>query len=190
LRLAETEIEEPDVLPRIAAGDGTAVRACIDRYGGMVYGMARRFLRDPAAADDASQDIFIELWKVAARFDRSAAKESTFILTIARRRLIDRLRRDKARVQADSIETVPEPVSEMPADKVEQADLAGRAMQAMQQLPADQRRVLELAISQGLSYSQIAEKLDVPLGTIKSHARRGLIRLREMLAVEQELESK
>jgi len=173
------------VLPRIAAGDKSAVRACIDRYGGMVYGLARRFLRDPSAADDASQEIFIELWKVAARFDRSAAKESTFILTIARRRLIDRLRRDNARVKTDSFETVPEPATDMPIDQVEQRDMALQAMSAMRQLPPDQQKVLMLAIEQGLSYSEIAERLGTPLGTIKSHARRGLIRIRELLAVEQ-----
>ncbi|MDW8262015.1 MAG: sigma-70 family RNA polymerase sigma factor [Phycisphaerales bacterium] len=177
--------EQPDVLPRIAAGDRRAVRDCITRYGPMVYGMARRFLRNSASADDAVQDIFIELWKAADKFDPATARELTFVLTIARRRLIDRMRREKAHPTPDSIETVAEPPAAVPVDPVEQADQAARARKALCQLPSDQRTVLEMAIGQGLSYSQIAQQLSTPLGTIKSHARRGLMRLRQMLAAEE-----
>lgn len=185
MKLAQAEPDE-DVLPRIAAGDPSAVRVCIQRYGALVRGMARRFLRNEALADDATQDIFIELWKHAGKFDRDTARETTFIITIARRRLIDRLRREKARPSADSLEVVAEPRTPDAPDRVEQSDLARRAATALGRLPGDQQKVLQLAVSEGLSYSQIAEKLDTPLGTVKSHARRGLIRLREMLAVRTE----
>lgn len=182
--------EEPDVLPRIAAGDMSAVSDCITRYGAMVYGLARRFLRNTATADDAVQDIFIELWKVAPKFDRGTAKESTFILTIARRRLIDRLRREKVRGKPDSIESVAEPVADETNDQVETRDLAARANEALQQLPDDQRTVLQTAIGDGLTYSEIAERYKMPLGTVKSHARRGLIRLRELLGVSEPMEQR
>jgi RNA polymerase sigma-70 factor (ECF subfamily) len=176
-----------DVLPRVASGDPGAVRECIDRYGSMVYGMARRFVRDAASADDAVQEVFIALWKAAPKFDRATARESTFVITIARRRLIDRLRREQARPRANSLEVVADPpAATRGADPVEQGDLVARAAEAMQSLSPEQRGVLELAIGSGLSYSEVAERLAMPLGTVKSHARRGLIRLRELLGVSAE----
>lgn len=174
----------PDLLPRIASGDPSAVRACVDRYGPIILGMARRFLRDAAAADDALQDVFVELWQSAAKFDATLASERTYVLTIARRRLIDRLRRRKARPAGEPLDSVPEPPA--PPDQedvVERGEQAARAAEAMKQLSSDQRGVLELSLGQGLTYTQIADRLQLPLGTVKSHARRGLIRLRELLGV-------
>jgi RNA polymerase sigma-70 factor (ECF subfamily) len=172
---------EDDLLPRIAAGDPDAVRACASRYGGLVWNLARRFCPTTADAEDAVQEIMIALWQNAGRFDPSASSEPTFVTMIARRRLIDRLRRASRRPSTEPIDATSEPVSSGGLDRVETDDEAERARTALRQLPPDQQRVLSMAIDQGLSYSQIADKLNAPLGTIKTHARRGLIRLREML---------
>jgi RNA polymerase sigma-70 factor (ECF subfamily) len=176
-------VPPPNLLPRIAAGDPAAVRDCIDRYGPTILGMARRFLRDGAAADDALQDVFVEIWQSAGKFDATLASERTYVLTIARRRLIDRLRRRKANPPGEPLDAVPElPArSAGQADLVERDEMAARATDAMRRLSDDQRGVLELSLGHGLTYTQIADRLRLPLGTVKSHARRGLIRLRELL---------
>lgn len=174
-----------DLLPRIAAGDASAVQACIDRYAPTILGMARRFLRDAASAEDALQDVFIELWQSAAKFDATLASERTYVLTIARRRLIDRLRRRKARPPGEPLDGVAEPATDdaNQLERVERSEQAARAAHALKSLSSDQRGVLELALGHGLTYTEVAERLRLPLGTVKSHARRGLIRLREMLGV-------
>jgi RNA polymerase sigma-70 factor (ECF subfamily) len=175
-----TSILADDLLPRIAAGERDAVSACLDRYGPIVWSMARRFTRSDAEAEDATQDIFIAVWQNAGRFDRTASSETTFVTMIARRRLIDRLRREGRRISAETIDDA-EPTVEGGQHVVETADEVAKATAAMKQLPGEQRRVLELSIYGGLSYSQIAERTGSPLGTVKTHARRGLIRLREMV---------
>jgi RNA polymerase sigma-70 factor (ECF subfamily) len=155
----------------------------LSRYGGLVWSIARRFSSSQADAEDAVQEIFIELWRAAPKYDEAIASEPTFVATIARRRLIDRRRR-----QARRPETTPWVESDGPqgADAgtdwlqvCEEADLARRKMR---ELSADQQQVLALAIEGGCSQAEIAERLGLPLGTVKTHARRGLIRLRELMA--------
>jgi RNA polymerase sigma factor (sigma-70 family) len=175
-----------DILPRIAAGDPTAVRACIDRYGPIIFGMARRFLRDTALAEDALQDVFLELWQSAGRFNATLASERTYVLTIARRRLIDRIRRRKARPGGEPLDELAEPPVAQATSQLDAADnseTAARAASAMRSLSEEQQQVLRLSLGHGLTYSQIAGRLNLPLGTVKSHARRGLIRLRQILGV-------
>ena len=91
------------ILQRVAAGDTEAVAACIDRFGGLVWSLARRFLDRPTEAEDAVQEIFIELWKSASRFDPSIASETTFVAMIARRRLIDRQRKLGRRLESEAV---------------------------------------------------------------------------------------
>ncbi len=173
--------EQADLLPRIATGDSAAVRECIERYGPMVHGMARRFFADAANVDDATQETFIDLWKSAGRYDASIAPESAFVVQIARRRMIDRLRRK--RTSAVRLEDVGEPAGVEVSDDLEMSDEVARASKALERLPGEQRRVIDLSVSHGLSYNEIAQTLSLPLGTVKSHARRGLIRLRELLGL-------
>lgn len=173
-------VSEP-LLPRIAAGDADAVQACLDRYGGLVWALARRLSSTQTDAEDAVQEIFIDVWESAARFNSEIASETTFIAMIARRRLIDRRRKQSRRPDESTLNEavgVPTPPEQA---RVELDDEASIAADALTRLPNDQRQVLTLSIYNGMSHSEIAERLAMPLGTVKTHARRGLIRVREML---------
>ena len=173
----------PGVLARIAAGEAAAVDDCLRCYGGLVWSLARRFSANHADAEDAVQEIFVDIWRSAPRFDPQRSAENTYITMIARRRLIDRRRR-----QDRTLATTAMPIEgAVPAaatiDQHEVQDEARRARQAMQQLRPEEQQVLELALNHGLSQSEIAATTQLPLGTVKTHSRRGLMRLREMLGV-------
>ncbi|MBS1809234.1 MAG: sigma-70 family RNA polymerase sigma factor [Acidobacteria bacterium] len=174
---------QKSILQRIAAGDKSAVERCIDTYGGLVWSLARKLSPNEAEAEDAVQEIFIELWKNAARFDAVQSNEVTFVAMIARRRLIDRLRQSKRR-----LETVPiaDDVNKFEPQYSEQLDVrsdAAVAFRAMQQLRPEQQKVLQLAIYQGLSHQEISAATSLPLGTVKTYVRRGLNQIRTALGV-------
>lgn len=176
----------PPLLPRVAAGDPTAVRECIARYGGLVLALARRFLGNAADAEDVTQDVFVELWKHAARFDPSCGGESTFVTMITRRRLIDRKRREGRRPSAEPLpEAVPERTGPSPFAGVDSSDDVARARRALNELRGEQRNVILLAVDDGLTHEQIADRTGLPVGTVKTHIRRGLIRVREALAAPE-----
>jgi RNA polymerase sigma-70 factor (ECF subfamily) len=169
------------ILKRVAAGESAAVDECLRQYGGLVWSLARRFSYDHAEAEDAVQEAFIDIWRSAARFDESMGSEATFVTMIARRRLIDRHRKRTRQIDASTLYEESVPAGDEGKDLLEVADDAARARQALDQLRTEERRVLELSIYEGLSQSRISEVTQMPLGTVKTHARRGLIRLREML---------
>lgn len=168
------------VLQRIAAGDAKAVQECIDQYSRLVWSIARRFAASPAEAEDAVQEVFLDLWKSASRFDPARASEKTFVAMVARRRLIDLLRRTERRPQLTAL---PENI-DFPNDEHErlevtvEASLAARALEALR---PEQRRVLILSVYHGMSHGEIVESTGVPLGTVKSHIRRGLEEIRRAL---------
>jgi RNA polymerase sigma-70 factor (ECF subfamily) len=172
--------DEPSILARVAAGDPSAPNECIARFIGLVWSLARRLCSSPSDAEDAVQEIFIDLWKSAARFDASIASETTFVAMIARRRLIDRGRRKMRRPEVPQIaETV-----EDRRDRVDGTELSEQqrlAQRAFEQLRPEQQQVLQLAIHHGCSHEQIATATGMPLGTVKTHARRGLIKIRLLL---------
>lgn len=170
------------ILVRIARGDRQAVAECLDLYGGLVWSLAWRSLGD--AAEDAVQDVFVDLWTHAGRFDPSRSSEATFVAMIARRRLIDAARKSGRRPPAFPLPEGLVNDGPDPSLTVERRDDAARAASALIALPEDQRRVLTLAIQGGLTHEQIASETGLPLGTVKTHARRGLIRLREAMAAE------
>lgn len=179
-----------NLLPKIATGDPGAVEDFLKRHTGMVWGLARRFCRNAEDAEDATQEIFVDVWRSAARYDANVGSEVTFLMTIARRRLIDRARRLGRRISADLLEdptTIPSPQA---ADEVELHDEVARAQEALEKLRPEQREVLDLALGQGQTHQEIAASIGIPLGTVKSHARRGLIKLREMLGAEPDAEEK
>ena len=179
--------QEPDrpvsegLLQRVGRGDAPAVRECLDRYGGLVWSLARRFTFNDAEAEDAVQEIFVEIWRNAAKYDEAIASETAFIAMIARRRLIDRRRRAERRPERQA---TPEVLASEEDDTPERSTLsedAARAMDALKALSPEQQKVLRLSIMHGLSHDKIATSTGLPMGTVKTHARRGLIRLREIL---------
>jgi RNA polymerase sigma factor (sigma-70 family) len=170
------------VLKRIAGGDSTAVRDCIDHYGALVWSLARRLSRTPTDAEDATQEIFLHIWQNAARFDDTKGSESLFIAMLARRRLIDRLRKSSTEPPMDSSVDVTESVAwSDPGTSPETSIEAEQARRALLKLRPEQRQVIELGIMHGLSHAQIAARLNMPLGTVKSCMRRGLLRVRETM---------
>jgi RNA polymerase sigma factor (sigma-70 family) len=176
------------LLKRIAAGDRKAVQECIDTYSGLVWSIARRLSNTPTDADDAVQEVFVNIWENADRFDESIGSETTFVAMIARRRLIDRRRRQQRRPDqvspvSDSQIQMADPRQDDPSAGTR--DEAARAMAALEQLRPEQREVLQLSIIHGRTYEQIAASTGKPVGTVKTHARRGLMRLREMLQTSQ-----
>jgi RNA polymerase sigma factor (sigma-70 family) len=172
---------EPTILERIANGDAAAVDSCLEQYGGLVWSLVRRFIGNHADAEDAVQEIFIEIWRHAARFDASRSPESSFVATIARRRLIDRRRRSGRRLDAVAFTSEPAVTASGPSDRIEALEEAERTREFMQQLRPEQRQVLELSFQGGMSQQEIAAATNQPVGTVKTHARRGLMRLRQML---------
>ena len=168
-------------LERIAAGDADAVEECLDAYGGLVWTLARRLTRSAAAAEDAVQEIFIDVWKSAPKFDPSKASEKTFVAMIARRRLIDGLRRVTRRPELQMLETAPDPAGRQHID-LELSVEAQSAAKLLEELRPEQKKVLELSIYQGLTHREIAQEIDVPVGTVKSHIFRGLAAVRRHLA--------
>lgn len=177
----------PTLLQRTAANDPTAVNAVLDQFGGLVWSLARRFTTSDADAEDAVQEIFLDVWKSAPRYDPKVASEATFIAMIARRRLIDRNRKSGRRLDIAPLNESAEGAAISTASaRAEWGDDAARAAAALGSLSPDQQRVLRLSICQGLSHERIAEATGLPLGTVKTHARRGLIRIREILEINPE----
>ena len=171
------------ILQRIANGDRNAVEDCLNTYGGLVWSIARKMLRNSDEAEDAVQEIFVDIWKNAARFDASKASETTFIAMIARRRIIDKIRYSTRRISGDSLDDILlEPFTR--TDKQMQTNIeAKQAAEAMRNLKPEQQQVLKLSIVQGMSHQEISDATGMPLGTVKTHARRGILQVREHLGL-------
>lgn len=180
---------EYPILARIAGGDKAAVGQCLDRYGGLVWSLARQFLGNQPDAEDAVQDIFIAIWSSAGRYDPAIASEVTFISTIARRRLIDRIRRNGRRPATDSLDDDDAtPIQPAVAARLEESAEVARVERVLREMPDQHRSILSMSLYEGYSHSEIADHLDLPLGTVKTRVRRGLIRIREQLQLGAEEE--
>jgi RNA polymerase sigma-70 factor, ECF subfamily len=148
-----------------------------------VWSIARKMLRNPDDAEDAVQEIFVDIWKNAARFDESQSSETTFIAMIARRRVIDRIRHATRRISPDSLDDVLlEPFTRSDRDMQISVE-AKEAAEAMRTLRPEQQQVLRLSIIQGMSHQEISDATGMPIGTVKTHARRGLMQVREVLGL-------
>jgi len=183
-----TLTDEKPILERVAEGDQAAVGEFINRYGDLVWSLARRYLGNHPDAEDAVQEIFIEIWNSAGRYDRNVASEVAFISTIPRRRLIDRLRSFERKPGMESIDD--QIGAKQPAvaaglnDDAEVAQVE-RVLGAME---PQHREILAMSLYQGYSHSEIAERLDIPLGTVKTRVRRGLIHIREQLRIAEAID--
>ena len=169
------------LLPRIAQGDSGAVKECIDRYGALVWSLVRKSIQNHSHAEDAVQEIFISLWKAADRFDPQLGSEPVFITTIARRRLIDRHRRHLRGPELESLDEVVLADPDPGLARVDLGDEAGQALAVLERLRPEQRKLLEMSIVGGMTHNEIATSVGLPLGTVKSQIRRGLLRVRGLL---------
>ncbi len=172
------------ILERVAAGDPSAVKDCLDRYGDLVWSLARRYLRNAADAEDAVQDIFIDIWGSSGRYDRNIASEVAFISTIARRRLIDKIRQAGRRPPMDSMDddegTPVDPG--VPATVEDDAEVT-IVERVLAEMDPEHQKVLAMSLYEGYSHSEIADRLSLPLGTVKTRVRRGLIHIRGQLQI-------
>lgn len=169
-----------DTLAAVARGDRAAMQRCVDLYGGLVWAIALRTLRNEAEAEDAVQEAFIALWQSAARFDPARASERVFVAMVARRRIIDR-RRAVSRSTVAGSEDELEGLASLDHLEMERAPEANRAAVALSGLPEDRQRVIRMAVFDGLTHDEIATSTGLPLGTVKSHVKRGLLAVREVL---------
>ena len=178
------------ILNRIANGDANAVQDCLKAYGGLVWSLARRMLRNAEDAEDIVQEIFVDIWKNADRFDPSQSSETTFIAMIARRRIIDRIRYAARRISPDSLEDVFAEPATRTDQSLQTSVEANEAAKVLNDLRPEQRQVLQLSIVHGLSHQEISDATGMPLGTVKTHARRGILHAREMLGLGRTESSK
>jgi RNA polymerase sigma factor (sigma-70 family) len=173
-------LSDEALLALISTPEGDlALAELYDRYGRIAYGLAYRVLQDSALAEDAVQEAFLTVWRTAGTYIRERGKPSTWLLTLVHRRAVDLVRREqRRRLPVEQAEPVTQAAAE------EEATLRDRrrAVQAaLRQLPADQRQAIELAYYGGLTQSELAEQLSVPLGTVKSRMFAGLGRLGDLL---------
>jgi RNA polymerase sigma-70 factor, ECF subfamily len=182
MRRHHAHLSDEALVALVARGDEDALAELYDRVGRIAYGLALRVLRDERHAEDAVQEAFLQVWRSAATFRAERAKASTWVLTLVHRRAVDLVRREERR-QADPL-TDDSAAGIAPEETDEAAWLRferERVQVALKQLPDVQREALELAYYGGFSQSELADRLGVPLGTIKSRMFAGLARLRELL---------
>ena len=174
----------PDVdslLGRVALGDSAAFESLYDELSSAVFGLARRVVRDPTRAEDVTQEVFLEVWRKAARFDSGLGKAKTWVMTIAHRRAVDAVRRSESQKRQDT-KAAPDEVShDEPADAVIKTEEHGAVRECMETLTDLQLESVRLAYFNGYTYNEVATLLDKPLPTIKTRMRDGLIRLRDCL---------
>jgi len=172
---------DEELVEAVAGADEDALGELYDRFGKVAYGLAYKILQDASLAEDAVQEAFLQIWRGAGSYRPERAKASTWLLTFVHRRAVDLVRREQKRRTSP---VVGEPQSSDPgADEAAIATSRREIVQdALRRLPAEQREPIELAYYAGLTQTELAERLDQPLGTIKSRMFSGLQRLRVLLA--------
>jgi RNA polymerase sigma-70 factor (ECF subfamily) len=173
------------MIGRVATGDQSAFAAMYDELSPMVFGIAKRVVRDETHAQEITQEVFVDVWRLAGRFDASKGNVRSWAATIAHRRAVDRVRSEQAhreRNRADAL--VGQPATSGPDELAVDREAKRRAVTALRQLSDPQREALELAYYGGLTHVEIADHLGIALGTAKTRIRDGLLRLRSALGEE------
>jgi RNA polymerase sigma-70 factor, ECF subfamily len=172
-----------DLLVHVARGDQAAFEEVYDRLVGPAYGVIRRVLRDPSQSEEVTQEVLLEVWRTAARFDPAMGGAATWVLTIAHRRAIDRVRSTTAAAEREQKSAEIYAPRDEVAEAVEASLDRERVRRCLDSLTEVQRESITLAYYGGYSYRQVAELLKVTLGAIKTRIRDGLIRMRDCLGV-------
>lgn len=189
LNPAETSVDDPDkqtdaeLFQLMSVGQASALGILYNRYGSLVYRLALRILTNPQEAEDLTQEIFINLWQKRT-YNPNRGSLSSFLTTLTRSRAIDKLRSRSTKLKflqqwSQMMATEIPPLT--PFESASLSDRSHYVRDALAQLPEKQRQVLEMAYYDGLSQSEIAAKLSIPLGTIKTWSRQGLLNLRKNL---------
>ena len=172
--------EDAQLVDRIRSGDRGALEELFNEHGGAVKGVAARVLRDDALADDVVQDTFVSLWSAPNKYDPARGTLRTFLLTIAHRRAVDIVRSEVARTRRE--QKPPDPDYTNVEEEVWSRDLSATVREALNDLSEGEREAISLAYFGGLSYVEVAKKLDQPEGTVKSRIRSGMKKLSISLA--------
>lgn len=180
--MGDADVRDADhLVSALRARDERALAQLYDRYGGAVYALALRVTGDPGAAEEISVDAFWQLWQQAERFDATQGSLANWLFTIARSRAIDRLRARAARKRTSAADPSEAREVRRPEEAAELIERRRLVREAMAGLSAEQRTALALAYYEGLSHSQIAERLQEPLGTVKTRIRQAMLSLRRVL---------
>ena len=179
-------LADEDLMPLVERKDPAAFEIVYDRHGGAAYSLAYRIVGDRQVAEEVTQEAFLSVWRSGARFDRARGSVRTWLLGVVRNRAIDVLRREAGRLSTVSLDldTVPEQRSRFePTDAEALRREASREVRgALAHLPEDQLKVVQLAYFGGLSHTEIAEVLGMPLGTVKGRMRLAMEKMRATLA--------
>jgi RNA polymerase sigma-70 factor, ECF subfamily len=184
--LSEADGRGPDLaglLGKVARGDHAAFEAVYDQLAAPVYGVARKVLRDPAQSEEVAQEVMLEVWRSASRFDATRGSAGAWVMTIAHRRAVDRVRAENASVAREQKLAVDPGGGDDVFELVDTALDRQRVRRCMGSLTTLQAESVKLAYYQGYTYPEVAGLLGVALGTVKTRIRDGLIRMRDCMGV-------